>query len=334
MDSKWIRYKFRNEFITKQLLAKEIFFKKGFSIENIKKYAGREIASIEKTNEIIAALVNDGKPFMVGRFGATEMNAIISYLQVMHFPYRDKRKNNVTKLCKYSGFFPDDLEMGQKFTDLMLESCQDIDLCGIWNLYMEDYVLNKYAPKAQLTLLDSLEPWNMGIDEHIKPWTSALKEKKVLVIHPFAETISHQYNNYRTKIFERKFEAEDILPEFELITMKAVQTLNYNTESIKYRDWFEALDFMIKQCEKIDFDIAIIGCGAYGFPLAAAIKQMRKGAIHLGGATQILFGILGKRWETGGYKVMLDQMQNEYWTRPLPSEKPKNAEEIENGCYW
>ena len=48
---------------------------------------------------------------------------------------------------------------------------------------------------------------------------------------------------------------------------------------------------------KIDFDVAIIGCGAYGFPLAAKLKQAGKQAIHLAGATQLLFGIKGKRWE-------------------------------------
>ena len=331
MDYQWSWCKLLNEYWTKSNLIRETIFNKKPILR--KKYGQKEVLSLAQTNKLISNFIYSGHPFMVCRFGATEMNAIISYLQVMHFPYRDERKNNVTKLCKNAGFFPDDLEKGQKFTDLMLESCQYIDLCGIWNLYMEDYILDQYAMPAQLSFLGDLEPWNLEVTE-AKPWTSALKGKKVLVIHPFAETISHQYNNYRTKIFERKFEAEDILPEFELITLKAVQTINYNAESIKYRDWFEALDFMIKQCEKIDFDIAIIGCGAYGFPLAAAIKKMGKGAIHLGGATQILFGILGKRWETGGYKVMLDQMQNEYWTRPLPSEKPKNAEEIENGCYW
>ena len=45
------------------------------------------------------------------------------------------------------------------------------------------------------------------------------------------------------------------------------------------------------------FDVAIIGCGAYGMPLAAMLKQAGKQAIHLGGATQLLFGIKGKRWE-------------------------------------
>ena len=44
---------------------------------------------------------------------------------------------------------------------------------------------------------------------------------------------------------------------------------------------------------KFDFDVALIGCGAYGFPLAAKLKTAGKQAIHLGGVLQALFGIKG-----------------------------------------
>lgn len=46
--------------------------------------------------------------------------------------------------------------------------------------------------------------------------------------------------------------------------------------------------------DKIDYDICLIGCGAYGFPLAAHAKRKGKKAVHLGGALQLLFGIKGK----------------------------------------
>ena len=50
---------------------------------------------------------------------------------------------------------------------------------------------------------------------------------------------------------------------------------------------------MKNQIVKTDFDIAIIGAGAYGFSLAAFIKKIGKKAVHLGGPTQVLFGIKG-----------------------------------------
>ena len=39
---------------------------------------------------------------------------------------------------------------------------------------------------------------------------------------------------------------------------------------------------------EIDFEVALIGCGAYGLPLAAHVKRLGKKAVHLGGATQNL----------------------------------------------
>ena len=89
---------------------------------------------------------------------------------------------------------------------------------------------------------------------------------------------------------------------------------------------------MITGCSKIEFDVAIIGCGAYGFPLAAEIKRMGKIAIHMGGATQLLFGIRGKRWDdwVGVYKKMV----NEYWVRPSEEEKISEGYKIENNFYW
>lgn len=84
--------------------------------------------------------------------------------------------------------------------------------------------------------------------------------------------------------------------------------------------------------DKVDYDVALIGCGAYGMPLAAHCKRMGKKAVHLGGALQLLFGIRGNRWETE--QDIYKQFMNEHWVRPLESERPKVALNVENACYW
>ena len=88
---------------------------------------------------------------------------------------------------------------------------------------------------------------------------------------------------------------------------------------------------MKKQKKESDFDIAIIGCGAYGFPLAAYIKSIGKQAIHLGGATQYLFGIKSNACEQ---QLEFKNLMNEYWVRPSMTEKPKNYMNVESGRYW
>ena len=151
------------------------------------------------------------------------------------------------------------------------------------------------------------------------------KDKKVLVIHPFEETIIKQY--------ERKdllYKNEKILPDFELKTIKAVQTIA--GEKSEFKDWFEALESMKNKMNSTDFDVAIIGCGAYGFPLAAHAKKLGKIGIHLGGVTQLLFGIKGSRWENWTHYTELRKNNGKDWV--YANEIPKDYKKIENGCYW
>jgi hypothetical protein len=151
-----------------------------------------------------------------------------------------------------------------------------------------------------------------------------LQGKKVLVIHPFEKSIQQQF-------FKRKllFTDPHILPDFELLTIKAVQTLA--EEKSKFRNWFEALEHMKNQMDVVDYDVAIIGCGAYGLSLGAHAKRMGKQAIHMGGATQILFGIKGARWDN---HPIISKLYNEHWVRPLDDETPGKKNAVEDGCYW
>lgn len=296
--------------------------------------AGKWLLSAEATNKIIGQAITEQKPFWAGRFGGTEMNMIYHTLLYRMHPEKDNRVEAVKKLCMLSGFFPDDIRLGEKFVERMLEDCRLIDLLGEWRRYMEDYIYVKYQPDTRLTQLPRLEPWNMYQypRSKIKPWSAALKGKKVLVIHPFDQSINKQYKENREHIFERIYSADDILPEFELTTLKAVQTLAGEKDS-RFETWFDALEWMAEQCRHIDFDVAIIGCGAYGFPLAAELKRMGKVAIHLGGVTQLMFGIIGSRWEVEHSRFSRDVV-NEYWVRPLETEKILHAEAVEGACYW
>lgn len=324
----WYKYKLRNDI--RKCLKYYFHIQPGKKEELIK---GRELLDTNHAFDLISQAIYTGTPFFAGRFGETELQMVSAELRY----YFAGRKSNcgpaLNQLCNNAGFFPKDDKLAEKFAGLMIESCKEVDLQAVWNLYMEDYMLDTFAPEAKTTKLESLSPWvkYRYPDLTSLPWTSALKGKKVLVVHPFEETIQRQYMTNRTKIFERIYDADDILPEFELKTLKAVQTIAGNRDS-RFGDWFEALSWMEEQCRSIDFDVAIIGCGAYGYPLAAGIKQMGKIAVHLGGATQILFGIKGKRWENNA--ALSENVMNEYWTKPSHKEKPAVASNVEGGCYW
>jgi hypothetical protein len=233
----------------------------------------------------------------------------------MHYYNWDE--NIINQLCTYTGVFPATIEIIEKFAEILLSDMRQIDVWG--QFYSVDSYFNNELSRAKKISLFNIEPFI-----HQDPWSYALKDKNVLIIHPFDKSILSQYKK-RQFLFQDK----RILPDFNLITFKAVQTLSGNSGGFK--NWIEALEFMKNGVEDIDFDIAIIGCGAYGLPLAAHIKRMGKQSIHLGGSTQILFGIIGSRWENHPrYKHFI----NNYWVKPHADETPQNYLKIENGCYW
>lgn len=281
-----------------------------------------KIQTAEEINIYIRNLILSGKPFLAGRFGATELSCVRTF----DFEVSSKYDKILSQMQMWSGFFPSKEEMGFNFKNLMIQSIPRADVMGIWMLPFEEYYLNKYGKKdLKTTYLFDLEPWSSPE----KPWSAALKGKKVLVIHPFAETIKFQYQN-RVNLFP----GTEILPKFELKILKAVQTVA-GTKDDRFDTWFDALDWMYQEAIKTDFDVAIIGCGAYGFPLAAKLKQAGKQAIHLGGATQLLFGIKGKRWEENSSTYeYVQKFFNDAWVYPSDEDKPQNASKVENGCYW
>lgn len=268
-------------------------------------------------NDWLYHRIIENKPTAVVRFGETEMRSLKKYAINNAYGKNKSYSKEVARLCKHAGFFPEDESLIDKYCEYNIENMNLVDAIGAWDLPMERYYIKKYMCNPIQTELGSLEPYYSK-----NPWSAALNEKKVLVVHPFSESIMKQYSSNRKRLFDDK----KILPEFELKCFKAVQSMGGVPDG-DYKDWFEALEYMDKEISKMDFDVAIIGCGAYGMPLALRIKKKGKIAIHLGGATQMLFGVYGKRWKDSPYI-------NEFWIRPGEKERSINYNQVEEGCYW
>ena len=310
----WITYYLRNiwNYLTAKLHVPSL---------SVYRYPGKTFLDWTETQEWIRNRILSGTPTMVARYGGNESHVTGEAIGMELGLMKGIRKKILLQINRDAGLFPYGNETAYRFGMLMKESSAQLDLLAVWRTVMQDYLINCICPEGMaVTRLDNIEPY---YGEH--PWTSALKGKKVLVIHPFKDTIEAQYRKR-----ERLFADPEILPEFQLRVVKAVQTIAYSEDS-RFSSWFEALDFMYGEAMKEDFDVAIIGCGAYGFPLAAKIRESGKIAIHLGGATQLLFGIKGKRWD-GNPRI--SALYNGDWTRPLPEDVPEQAGSVEDGCYW
>lgn len=266
----------------------------------------------------IIEMLNSENPCMISRYGSTELQTL-SYFKLFPFlfPLKGRTYYNIQYM---SGFFPVTTENLKLFYNLFKEDAKQIDLLVTWRF--EELFFKGWLKHTTRIMKSTFDRFFM----QVSPWTQALAGKKILVVHPFAETIEKQYNENREKLFSNPL----VLPEFaSLTTIKAVQSVAGTP--VDFSTWFDALKHMEEEMDRVDYDICILGCGAYGMPLAAHAKRMGKKAVHLGGVTQILFGISGKVYRED---PVTSRYINEYFVTPNINETPKGAKLVEGGCYW
>lgn len=284
--------------------------------KRVERFSGIKGITQDFGNETLKQAIMSQLPFVAIRFGATELSCLNNYEKIQ-LGWRHQYKPSVKYSMKNNGgFFPTTDDNLNYYCLQYLKELPKTDILGISGIHMEDYFFRKYIPSAKIIQYNSFEPL-MG------DWTEALKGKRVLVISPFAKLIESQYAQREQIINNRK-----VLPDFELITIEAVQTLG-DAYDERFHNWFEALDYLKVEIVKHDFDVALVGAGAYGTHLCWFIKSIGRQAIQTGGATQLLFGIMGKRWEKRSH---VTRYVTSSWTRPAM--KPKGADKVEKGCYW
>lgn len=274
----------------------------------------------DEANRIFYEAILGDRPFYIGRLGSVEMECMCHYY---YFLNRNQGSDkpyppNVRMIMNINaGFFPPEDRLLDEFARRYDKDLKEMDI--IWCRFLskfEDQIYHDFCPNTPITeykytcLPNLLE----------NPWTEAFAGKKILVIHPFEASIRKNY-----KIKDKLYDNPRFMPDFDLITYKPVQSIAGNRTD--YATWFEALDAMENDISKIDFDVALIGAGAYGLALGAFIKRLGKKAFHIGGILQLYFGIRGKAWDK--YNI-----HNEFWTRPTADEVPEGYKKVEAGRYW
>ncbi len=274
---------------------------------------GNFLSSIEANDYIYTAL-REGRPFFAGRFGNGEILIINRYLMIKYGIVKQYKDAHLSSLI-----FPGDEATISRFAALNLEASRNLDLLAQWSLVCDNYIRKTTAKNAKICSLSALEPYCVN-----NPWSYGLEGKRVVVISPFSKSIREQFAK-REYIFKDK----RVLPDFQLRTIQSIMILSGQTSSL-YHNWFEALDYLYDETCKTDFDVAILGCGPYSMPLASMIKDMGKQVINMGGATQILFGIRGRRWDQQSF---FQGLYNDSWIYPIEM-PPENSEILDSSCYW
>lgn len=197
---------------------------------------------------------------------------------------------------------------------------QNLDVVLAWNkTEQETKILDSLCPlSARTEEFPDIEPFSHGEDG----WHFNLKDKKVLVVSSFKNSIEKQLPKY-SKIWDG---AE--IGDCEIIESPQPFQITGN-DPIFYEESIFELE---RKIMSKDFDICIVGAGGFSLPLCGIAKGIGKRAIHLGGATQVLFGIRGSRFD----RNFADQpwYGTENFITPLESDIPKFHYMVEQGCYW
>ena len=163
-----------------------------------------------------------------------------------------------------------------------------------------------------------------------------LAGKKVLVCSPFVDSIKKQFAN-RHRLFSnysRCYPGKDIsYPDFELVTLKTPVTYT-GAQNYPHENWFQTSEALCQEMARLDFDVALLGCGCYAMDLGVIAKALGKGAIYVGGILQMFFGIYGRRYLLNrAYLKFL----NNYWIRPIEKPDISISEDEPSeawGAYW
>jgi len=264
----------------------------------------------------IAAALRDGVPFCAARMGHVEARLLGEW------QFHGGRWSRATQQEAHAnaGVFPTSAASFAAFAQIYQQALQRVDLLGFWETDHQAALVSQLDPLPALCPLSTLEPFRQR-----EPWSAALLGRSVLVVHPFATSIQAQYLRHGSNLFSDP----RVLPAFDLQVFRPPLTHAPMTDG--YRSWSEAFQQLRDRVLEMSFDVALLGCGAYGLPLAAALREEGRQVIHLGGALQLLFGINGRRWDSD---PQIQALTSADWIRPSDDETPSMAFGIEEGCYW
>ena len=219
-----------------------------------------------------------------------------------------------------------------KYSNMYLRAFENCDIYAGWESWghyiphiaeSHNFIVNTFSMKKIF--------WSFALDIfhyiYNRPFTTALKGKRILIVSPFEESIRSKLD-----IRDKLYDGVDLFPDCSFVFIKPPITNGDNSSEefdIELETFFTQLNKL-----KGKYDVALLSCGGYANLIANYIYEKHNASsIYIGGVLQMYFGIYGVRWMKERPDI-LKIFLNNHWSRPLSSEKPKNFSSIESGCYW
>lgn len=298
-----------------------------------RRLARRLLTRDEFVNRVRAA-ITEGTPFATGKLGVSE-RALLHYpLFLGDEPDPPRRRayelSLAYKSLSQSGIFPADAGFYREWGELLADSIRRHDCVGLFPdahpIQLE--LLQRLGIDSDVVIYLDQEPDRSSPADDARCWLPALEDRRLLIVNPFAALLGSRANR---ETFEAVW-AKTGKGWFDPAGVDALE-FAYGTDpatQARYSTARDLLDEITAEIARRDFDVALIGAGGLGDPIATFVKSLGKVGFCLGGHTQVLFGVLGQRWRDD------PDWQRDYFTDAwieMPDEyKPDQVPLGEN--YW
>lgn len=302
---------------------------------------GQPLHSLDRAGLKLRKHIESGKVFIAGKFGTSELDAIIHYLNNPLIKFHDPVLKNMTY---NAGVFPSENQAEsdsiKEWCSYIIENLSLLDEVALWNPVqskLEAIFLRMCASHIRSFLpLRSLEPFYQ--DDVKNRWSLALDSSiPFCVVTPFAKSITCQWEKRKILFREKGSMFVDdadfrgcIRVGYSPNVSKIGEECSWSEDILK-SGWFGAVTSIVEDVVKSGSKFAFVGAGGLSLPICFELKKRGISSIHTGGGTQIIFGVFGSRWI--GHSV-IQKLISKDWIYPSRKEKPSLSSLIEGGCYW
>lgn len=277
-------------------------------------------------------LTDPHRPHLIGRIAGIELKVAAALLGGVH----QLSDRDIAELENNAGIHTTSYTSLKEYATRLLEAYTACSFIAEWPMEgdvfqitgMGQEFIARQTPTIPKGSALSLEPYYMDPSEHALSWITALQGKRILILHPFVHTFQKQLAH-----LSELYPGRSWMEGCEFHFLRPPLTLAGNHGSKDWKEHYEACLLQLQQhLQQHPVDIALVGAGGYGMLLAhALLREFKVSTIYVGGALQLFFGVIGKRWFTNKQVMAL---MNPRWTRPVKEDQPLAYQRVERGCYW
>lgn len=253
----------------------------------------------------------------IGRLGGSDFEALAYARLRRHEPLkflshafhsRGVLANHMSRTMQLNGFFvknPNN-RSGEfaSYLDELERSSQAVRFTFYAGKSLIDSVdagISYWAGKAIMKLSSGRPTTSYDVVENAAPFLESIRTtfagKRLLVVSPFSSSIESQ--KLRSLETVRGFK----WPDYELVTVTTPVTYSSLRSKLERKHtWVEQLAHLTSEVLSTDFDLALLACGSYANPLAAAIQQQGKKSIYIGGMLNVFYALEGGRFIQPRYR--------------------------------